>query len=249
MLPSPMKQVMLFCCFLFALSAYSQKAVKVNVERPGSLQELLTETQQDTCSFLIVSGKLNSADIKVLRRMAGADGRGRLCGLNLLDARIVSSKEPYLIIRRAEKSVVPRVSTEFVMPLSAFSGGGPTMEEIEHAYSGGSLAKEISHVNFILPNKISQPAEERFISENMSQWKKLRRQKLNAKGHRFSRDKDGHYTYSAFSHKDMFCEDMFYQCPNLQYVILPHKGKIYDRIVIDGDPIRYKEEKSAKTKE
>ena len=78
-------------------------ATQVRVESPGSLCNQLSEMQQDTCQSLIVSGKINSADIKVLRRMAGAEGSGSLRVLNLMDAEIVSSSEPYLTIQNAER--------------------------------------------------------------------------------------------------------------------------------------------------
>lgn len=50
----------------------------MKVIEPGTLSSLLTQAQQDTCQYLVVSGKLNSADIKVLRKMAGAESSGRL---------------------------------------------------------------------------------------------------------------------------------------------------------------------------
>ncbi|MBR0543931.1 MAG: hypothetical protein IIW98_05700, partial [Bacteroidaceae bacterium] len=74
-------------------------------------------------------------------------------------------------------------------------------------------------------------------------WKMVTKKWLKVKGHNVSRDKDGHFTYSAFTRKGLFCQDMFYSCPNLQFVILPRKGRIYDRVVIVGDPIRYKKVK------
>lgn len=39
------------------------------------------------------------------------------------------------------------------------------------------------------------------------------------------------------------------KCPNLQMVIVPSKGKIFDRVVIDGAPICYKQLKKVSTKE
>lgn len=73
-----MKNLFLFIAFCFSLYASSQEPVKVKVIEPGTLSSLLTQAQQDTCQYLVVSGKLNSADIKVLRKMAGAESSGRL---------------------------------------------------------------------------------------------------------------------------------------------------------------------------
>lgn len=249
-----MKQVhFILIMLLWSLSAYCQQAVQVKVAKPGTLSTLLTKTQQDTCQYLTVSGKLNSEDIKLLRQMAGASGCGQLRFLNLMEAKIVSSEEPYLTIRNAEKTVLPRETTERIMPKRIY-WGGPTNDVATYAsddlppveeslYPGGEI-KEISHANYILLGGDDKTLSEQATSQNMSQWKKMTKQKLNVKGHSISREKDGHYTYSAFTRKNLFCEDMFYLCPNLQMVILPSKGKTYDRVVIPGDPIRYKAAKA-----
>ena len=34
---------------------------------------------------------------------------------------------------------------------------------------------------------------------------------------------------------------MFYRCPNLRVVVIPTNGKIFDRVVVIGSPIRYME--------
>ena len=101
-----MKQSLFFFLFLYSFLANCQQADKVKVEKPGTLSTLLTKAQQDTCKHLVVSGKLNSADIKVLRKMAGADGFGNLQVLDLKDAKIIPCEEPYLIIRNAEEKVL-----------------------------------------------------------------------------------------------------------------------------------------------
>ena len=186
----------------------------------GSLGELLTEAQQDTCRFLIVTGKLNSADIKVLRRMAGAEGRGRLRILNLMNAEIVTGKEPYLTIYNAEGTVTPKVSGTDIY----VSNGSTTVNRIENA-------------NYVLSQ---EKLDSQTITRNLSVWKKIKRQRLNAKGHRIMRNEDGQYIFTAFTRKGLFCGDMFFRCPNLQMVILPRKGKISDRVAIDSDPICYK---------
>ena len=43
----------------------------VVVKQAGTLGTLLTQVQQDTCTALAIKGKLNSDDIRILRRMAG----------------------------------------------------------------------------------------------------------------------------------------------------------------------------------
>ena len=208
------------------LPASSQEVTKVEVKKPGTLHELLTEMQQDTCRHLIVSGKINSADIKVLRRMAGAEDGGSLRVLNLMDAEIVSNTEPYLTIQDAERYIVPRISIERISVLKNFSGGGMT-------------EGELSHVNFILQSHPIGEQDRELISLN-KEWEKVIKQRLKIKGHRITNNGNRHFTYSAFTCKNIFCEDMFYGCRFLSLVILPRKGKTYDRIVVDGDLVSYK---------
>lgn len=222
-----------FSCSIFSSVGITEEektlsATFVKVMEAGSLSSLLTQSQQDTCQHLIVSGKISSADIKVLRRMAGADGCGRLRVLNLMDVEIAPSEEPYLTIRRAEETVSIRLSEERILSLNIFPNGGDELGELQHA-------------NFFLQNHTDKSLDSVTVLQNLSQWKKMARQRLKFKGHRVSKDKDGHYTYSAFTKKGLFCEDMFYRCPSLQLVILPQKGKIYDRVVIVGETVRYKE--------
>ena len=77
----------------------------VSVTKPGNLSKVLTSAQRDTCTQLIVKGKLNSADIRVLRRMAGygTEGRpGRLAVLDLHKARFVKDSEPFMVLDASE---------------------------------------------------------------------------------------------------------------------------------------------------
>ncbi len=84
--------------------SYAQ--TKVDVNTPGTLSALLTDTQKDTCRSLVVSGKLNSADIRVLRQMGGYGDEGgktgRLETLDLKDARFVNDKEPFMVLDAAK---------------------------------------------------------------------------------------------------------------------------------------------------
>ena len=88
-----------------SLDTYGETYADVNT--PGTLSSLLTDAQKDTCRSLVVSGKLNSADIRTLRQMAGygAEGgkTGRLETLDLKDARFVTDKEPFMVLDAAKE--------------------------------------------------------------------------------------------------------------------------------------------------
>ena len=231
-----MKNLFLFIAFCFSLFASSQEPVKVKVIEPGTLSSLLTQAQQDTCQYLVVSGKLNSADIKVLRKMAGAESSGRLKALDMKDATIVSSEVPYLTIRNAEEKILPNVSSVKVSvgPMGRELRWGGLSPEIP---SFSTLGNDLPSAKLILPNQAEQPLDVNAVSRNLSLWKAITKIKLI--GHTIIEGKDGHYTYSAFTHKKHFCRDMFYHCPNLKQVIVPEKGKMYEDVSISRDPVNY----------
>ena len=72
----------------------------VNVKTAGTLSELITEDEKDELQKLIVSGNINSDDIRTLRYMAGRDEYGNptvgsLEILNISRARIVQGGDGY----------------------------------------------------------------------------------------------------------------------------------------------------------
>ena len=186
---------------------------------------------------------MNSADIKVLRKMAGADGHGKLRTLNLLDATIVSSEEPYLTIRNAEETILAGKSSERYAPTSIYFG-----HDVNASFNGREYPLEedlygapcviTDDANYILLGEAYGELDEKTKALNLAQWKSIKRQKLNGKGHRISQDDGEHYTYYAFTSKKLFCMDMFYRCPNLKLVVLPRKGKIYGGVAVAGDTER-----------
>ena len=81
---------------------------EINMEQPGTLQQMLTTEEQSQVTTLKINGPLNSADIRLLRRMAGADKQpvfadgwqgGALCELDLQNAIITGDDTPYLTMR------------------------------------------------------------------------------------------------------------------------------------------------------
>jgi hypothetical protein len=178
-----MKNLFLFITFCFSLFLSSREPVKVKVKEPGTLSALLTQAQQDTCQYLVVSGKLNSADIKVLRKMAGADGRGKLTILNLMNATIVSSETPYLTIRNAEEKILAGKSYEHYEPTS-FSLG-PLSNHFDNLdfhleddrYSPISRGVTTEDANYVLLGEASAEMDVKLKARNLAEWKSLKQQK------------------------------------------------------------------------
>lgn len=77
----------------------------INVETPGTLPSLLTEKDYSSISSLKIIGKINGADIRLIRRMAGSyepcdyfSWKGILTSLDLSEATIVTDTVPYVIV-------------------------------------------------------------------------------------------------------------------------------------------------------
>ena len=76
---------------------------EITLKKAGTLQDMLTDTEKETITKLTLKGPLNGSDIKLLRKMAGAndgfslDGwrGGALTELNLREAKIKDDKTAY----------------------------------------------------------------------------------------------------------------------------------------------------------
>ena len=94
----------LHICLLTGICAQTT----VSVKRGMHLSSALTQEQQDTCTTLTVEGKLNSADIMVLRQMAGDASKGR-CGklavLDLSKARFTKDDVPFMTLDASESQL------------------------------------------------------------------------------------------------------------------------------------------------
>lgn len=73
----------------------------VDIDVPGTLADLIPDSVRNRISELKVSGRINSTDLRLIRRIAGRDAEGKslpsaLSHLDLEDAEIVEGGEPYL---------------------------------------------------------------------------------------------------------------------------------------------------------
>ena len=92
------KNIMLAAAICCITSAQAQTIVKV--KKTGTLGQMAGELRLDTCSYLTIEGKLNSADIRVLRQLAGYEEKGGSSGnllmLDLRKAKFASDDEPFM---------------------------------------------------------------------------------------------------------------------------------------------------------
>ena len=76
---------------------------KLDVEKAGTLTNLIPKDKKYTITNLVLSGELNGTDIKFIREMAGCDvdgetTAGKLSNLDLTDINIVTGGEPYYVL-------------------------------------------------------------------------------------------------------------------------------------------------------
>ncbi len=97
---------------VFTLNAAEDSKLVLNVSEPGTLSSLITDEQISSTTDLTLSGKINSTDVKLIRRMAGLDEYGdpvegnRLENLNLADVDIVEGGEPYYFTYTTANDIV-----------------------------------------------------------------------------------------------------------------------------------------------
>lgn len=200
----------------------------VAVEKAGTLDQQLSDQQQDTCSMLTVRGKLNSANIKTLRRMAGADGgQGRLKMLDLSHAKIVTDKAtPYLELDAAEHQIKAVVHLAIIdqgrkTTLSAdYSAHGLGGDTIPHLMLGKGFVKR---THFHLDDTHSETTRQTGNWYDNPTWNlaQLKEKKIREiQGHTLSVE-NGRCIYRAYTRKGIYSNDMFYHCPQLKYLMLP----------------------------
>ena len=99
------KIIMLAAAICCITSSQAQTIVKV--KKTGTLEQMVGELRLDTCSYLAIEGKLNSADIRVLRQMAGYADEGGMVGrlecLDLKDVEFVNDKCPFMTLDAARE--------------------------------------------------------------------------------------------------------------------------------------------------
>lgn len=163
----------------------------VYVEIPGTLEELLTEHEKENIHQLVISGKLNGKDIRLLRRMGGnvddnyyTSWKGSLQRLDMSGAEIMEDRENPYYTADARK-------TKFYI-----SGRKKVGEEvISYAFHFENITEE--------------------------EWKEAVNLGVdNTSRYRIRKDGDDYYA-DYFTAARRIGPNMFINCVNLKEVILP----------------------------
>lgn len=249
---------MLVALLFAAVSAFPMTTVRV--KKAGTLASLLTREQQDTCTTLAIKGKLNSADIKVLRRMAGGNdvgslGTGRLALLDLSEAKVVSSNQDYLLLDAVEESLVCAVYAKRVEENYVYNGN--TYYDVRK-YGAAYILDYRSDARYTVVRKgvwthrtnlkSVNPYLKRVVSTeefvfrdglSVGEWKVLEKKGLTKfSGHRLQNE-NGKYMLHCFTKKGLFSVDFFYKCPNLRTVVLPEDKRLDENMAVYDNPVEY----------
>lgn len=174
----------------------SEKYVKL--DRKTRLKDVLTISEMETLHSLKVTGRLNGADVKLLRRMAGAvdDGDymswiGSLQNLDLSQATFTNDKEnPYLQVNAAESKV--------------------------------KLWRDIPVMSYGMPLRIER-REYDFTFMTEDQWEEIIKYRMNL-GDGFRIIKDGNnFVVEYLLTKNKVASNMFSNCINLKNLTLPEE--------------------------
>ena len=97
------KSMLSIALTLFCTASFAQTVV--TLDNAGDLSKKINETEKFTITSLIVSGSINSDDVRFLREMAGRDmdgyeTDGKLSSLDLSDAKIVMGGGNYYKVKR-----------------------------------------------------------------------------------------------------------------------------------------------------
>lgn len=250
--------------WIVSMGAFSMTTV--TVRRAGTLASVLSQEQQDTCTSLGIRGKLNSSDLRVLRRMAGYDegqGTGRLAYLDLSEARIVTSSETYMALDAAEEWLVCAAYAKEVEE-TAFGDNNRRVDRVQKygvAYVLGYQSDEKfsvlhkSAVRFrnngirqIGPKAVNESFPRLLVSKDEfvfrkgltdDEWDKLKRAGITKfAGHRLVREGKRYVMYCS-TRKGVFAGDFFYKCPCMRVVVLPCRKRLDESVTVYECPVRY----------
>jgi len=245
--------VLIASVMMLPLMALAQRVVGTTIHNPnaGGLCQVLSQEQIDACTKLILTGELNSEDLRLLRRMAGykehnGDKVGHLVYLDLSGVRFKSGKKPYLTVNAEKARLFLYQDVIYTSPEESFSRASAS----GGMYERGHMATEIPYIlgsswgyrkNFALLNfddSVEVVSADSYRMTSKKQ-KGIHFQSLrNIRGHHVKKV-NGEWIWSSHIRRGQFCYDMFYGCPNLEVVILPESGKCCDRVFVYKDGIDY----------
>ena len=236
----------------FCVAFLAEARTTIHNPNAGGLNQVLSQVQIDTCTEVILTGELNSADLRLLRRMAGykeheEDKVGKLVYLDLSGVSFKSDKKPYLSVD-AEKArlylyqknyYTSNLADHFQTPSVRTAGRVPDHQVAGTQLGGGnSWGYKKNFAVLDLPDTVELYFPDSYRMKS-KQKKGICFQSLrHIRGHHLKKV-NGEWIWSSRIRKGQFCYDMFYGCPNLKVIILPESGKCCKRVWVYKDNIKY----------
>lgn len=247
-----MKRILIaFICLIFLQSTNKAQTI-IKTKKPGTLEQVLSQEQQDTCRYLAVEGNINSADVRLLRRMAGYKEDGFRTGkLHIIDLRkctFITDKNPFMELDAKEELLA---GAAFPKKIRWRSYGENTIGDYNvSSYVTGRIREprkytpiwflqycqfdsialesnaQIIHRNGTYSEKkVASQGDYHFakgITEE--QWKEINKKYEidQFPGHEIIQQ-GGRYVMKVHTEKGVFFHDTFYKCPNLKIVMLSEK--------------------------
>lgn len=256
---SLMKRI--FFLLLLAASVTVQAETIVHLKKAGKLDAELTPEQIDTCTSLTIIGRLNSDDVRLLRRMAGAtddsEGKGKLRILDLRKVIFQNDDSPYMVLDMGKEHFLgatravlysrPTSESEafYHVPTNTRSGATKSFHLRKNSIAYYTPSYTISDSRYSDEKGcFIYEAYNRLTVDFTKESSKMERRRLRSynmlkmKGHKVKWE-NGRYMWYAYLRKGIFSYDMFYGCDQLQAIALPKGVKVLDYIKVDKDNKRY----------
>lgn len=183
----------------------------------------------------MILGSINSEDIITISEMAGEEGS--LEYLDLSSVRIKTSKMPYLQLMDAEKFLsYYSYNVEDKLRYTANWIGC----SYQAPHPGGSYMNLKPYTETVRDTPTSYKERRLALYEGetngIAQSHNLKSRKF--KGHKLEQNGDT-FSFSAYSTKDSFCEDMFYRCPKLKQVVVPYHATVNELSYLAASNIKF----------
>lgn len=226
------------CCYCCA-----QITKTIEVKKPGTLEEVLTDDEKEKITELTITGKLNSSDVKVLRRMAGATDetsdftwKGNLKKLDLSKASCVDDNHPYLKIPVKKSYKITRNVSENMTLRNRKTGEIIVVNRdqlIDNMSNSNNLEARLK------ADELTTSGTHEYVLGRIDdkEWHEIEKNKWNVRSDQWiEREKSDTVVYYMFCHtaENHISSHMFYKCENLESIILCDNTKRISHNALSG---------------
>lgn len=231
-----LKQFVLIITILYSSAVcHSQMVKDVEVKKAGTLAALLSEEEKANIEEMTIKGKLNSSDVVILRRMAGATDRddfqwiGKLRKLDISQANFVDDDTPFFSFKPSENYKVT-IRRNHVRVHNRKTGEVTVKSRDQYLSDKEDYRNRNSKSmlnNTDATRKYSQAedggSKEVFVLSKLTdeEWKMMTRHGWDKReDSNIERQDDGTFLITCHTGKNIISSCMFYRCNTLETVVL-----------------------------